>query len=116
MSEMEIPTEGLLVKRFSSKAFKIIETIKQNSSLSTLQFIKYEKCDDIDGDEWREVNWREKGISTALKSVMVLMAVNGEWVKLRGKASLRGEGLRPGLLTELIRCEEDAPSQNIAHQ
>ena len=54
MSEMEIPTEGLLVKRFSSKVFgtiKIIETIKQNSSLSTLQFIKYEKCDDIDGDD-----------------------------------------------------------------
>ena len=76
-----------------------------------LQFKKYEKC-----DEWREVTWREKGISTALKSVMILMAVNGEWVKLREKASLRGEGLRPGLLTELIRCEEDAPSQNIAHQ
>ena len=59
-----------------------------------------------------EVKWREKGISTVLKSVMVLMAVNGEWAKLREKASLRGEGL----LTELIRCEEDAPSQNIAHQ
>ena len=54
MFEKEIPTKGLLVKRFSSKAFgmiKIIETIKQNSSLSTLQFIKYEKCDDIDGDD-----------------------------------------------------------------